>query len=74
MDVPKAFLFANLVTAECTGALDRGQIEFPTDGWPVHLTTITTGPGFLGDFVLLLLKTCPLYHEYLFIQYKWLMT
>ena len=27
-----------------------------------HLTTITTGPGFLGDFVLLLLKTCSLYH------------
>ena len=32
------------------------------------LTTITTGPGFLGDFVLLLLKTCSLYHEKLFIQ------
>ena len=34
----------------------------------VHLTTITTGPGFLGIFVLLLLKTCSLYHEKLFIQ------
>ena len=33
-----------------------------------HLTTITTGPGFLWDFVLLLLKTCSLYHEKLFIQ------
>ena len=34
----------------------------------IHLTTITTGPGFLGNFVLLLLKTCSLYHEKLFIQ------
>ena len=34
----------------------------------LHLTTITTGPGFLGNFVLLLLKTCSLYHEKLFIQ------
>ena len=33
-----------------------------------YLTTITTGPGFLGNFVLLLLKTCSLYHEKLFIQ------
>ena len=33
-----------------------------------NLTTITTGPGFLGNFVLLLLKTCSLYHEKLFIQ------
>ena len=35
-------------------------------GW--YLTTITTGPGFLWDFVLLLLKTCSLYHEKLFIK------
>ena len=35
---------------------------------PCHLTTITTKPGFLGKFVLLLLKTCSLYHEKLFIQ------
>ena len=33
-----------------------------------NLTTITTGPGFLGNFVLLLLKTCSLYHEKLFIK------
>ena len=33
-----------------------------------HLTTITVELGFLGDFVLLLLKTCSLYHEKLFIQ------
>ena len=33
-----------------------------------NLTTITTGPGFLGDFVVLLLKTCSLYHEKLFIR------
>ena len=33
-----------------------------------YLTTITTGPGFLGIFVLLLLKTCSLCHEKLFIQ------
>ena len=32
------------------------------------VTTITTGPGFLWDFVLLLLKTCSLYHEKLFIK------
>ena len=32
------------------------------------LTTISTELGFLGDFVLLLLKTCSLYHEKLFIQ------
>ena len=36
--------------------------------WFWHLTTITTEPGFLGNFVLLLLKTCSLYHEKLFIQ------
>ena len=35
---------------------------------PCHLTTITTKPGFLGKFVLLLLKPCSLYHEKLFIQ------
>ena len=35
-------------------------------GW--YLTTITTGPGFLGKFVRLSLKTCSLYHEKLFIQ------
>ena len=34
----------------------------------LDLTTITTGPGFLWDFVLLLLKTCSLYHEKLFIK------
>ena len=34
----------------------------------VHLTTITVGPGFLGNFVLLLLKNCSLYHEKPFIQ------
>ena len=28
-----------------------------------HLTTITVELGFLGKFVLLLLKTCSLYHE-----------
>ena len=33
-----------------------------------HLTTITTGPGFLWEFVRLSLKTCSLYHEKLFIQ------
>ena len=33
-----------------------------------NLTTITTGPGFLGKFVRLSLKTCSLYHEKLFIQ------
>ena len=33
-----------------------------------YLTTITTGPGFLGNFVRLSLKTCSLYHEKLFIQ------
>ena len=33
-----------------------------------YLTTITTRPGFLGNFVLLLLKTCSLYHEKLFIH------
>ena len=33
-----------------------------------YLTTITVELGFLGDFVLLLLKTCSLYHEKLFIQ------
>ena len=33
-----------------------------------YLTTITVKLGFLGDFVLLLLKTCSLYHEKLFIQ------
>ena len=33
-----------------------------------NLTTITTGPGFLGKFVLLLFKTCSLFHEKLFIQ------
>ena len=33
-----------------------------------NLTTITTGPGFLGNFVLLLFKTCSSYHEKLFIQ------
>ena len=33
-----------------------------------YLTTITTGPEFLGKFVLLLLKTCSLFHEKLFIQ------
>ena len=33
-----------------------------------NLTTITVELGFLGDFVLLLLKTCSLYHEKLFIQ------
>ena len=32
------------------------------------MTTITLELGFLGDFVLLLLKTCSLYHEKLFIQ------
>ena len=32
-----------------------------------HLTTITVELGFLGDLVLLL-KTCSLYHEKLFIQ------
>ena len=35
-----------------------------------YLTTITTGLGFLGDFVLLLLKTF-IMKNYL---YKWLMT
>ena len=39
-----------------------------TAGHFPYLTTITTGPGFLGDIVLLLLKTCSLYHEKLFIQ------
>ena len=35
----------------------------------VYLTTITVKLGFLVDFVrLLLLKTCSLYHEKLFIQ------
>ena len=33
-----------------------------------NLTTITVELGFLGDFVLLFLKTCSLYHEKLFIQ------
>ena len=33
-----------------------------------YLTTISTELGFLGDFVLLLLKTCSLYHEKRFIQ------
>ena len=33
-----------------------------------YLTTITTGPGFLWEFVRLSLKTCSLYHEKLFIQ------
>ena len=33
-----------------------------------HLTTITVELGFLWDFVLILLKTCSLYHEKLFIQ------
>ena len=33
-----------------------------------HLTTITTEPRFLWDFVRLSLKTCSLYHEKLFIQ------
>ena len=33
-----------------------------------NLTTITTGPGFLWDFVRLSLKTCSFYHEKLFIQ------
>ena len=33
-----------------------------------NLTTISTELGFLGDFALLLLKTCLLYHEKLFIQ------
>ena len=35
---------------------------------PHYLTTISTELGFLGNFVLLLLKTCSLYHEKLFIQ------
>ena len=34
----------------------------------LNLTTITTGPGFLWEFVRLSLKTCSLYHENLFIQ------
>ena len=33
-----------------------------------YLTTISVELGFLWDFVLLLLKTCSLYHEKLFIQ------
>ena len=33
-----------------------------------NLTTITVELGFLWNFVLLLLKTCSLYHEKLFIQ------
>ena len=33
-----------------------------------NLTTISTELGFLGKFVRLLLKTCSLYHEKLFIQ------
>ena len=33
-----------------------------------NLTTISTELGFLGNFVLLLLKTCSLYHEKLFIR------
>ena len=33
-----------------------------------YLTTITTGPGFLVNFVLLLLKTSSLYHEKLFMH------
>ena len=33
-----------------------------------NLTTITVELGFLGDFVLLLLKTCSLYHKKVFIQ------
>ena len=33
-----------------------------------NLTTITVELGFLWDFVLLLLKTCSLCHEKLFIQ------
>ena len=37
-------------------------------GVSLNLTTIAIGSGFLGDFVLLLLKTCSLYHEKLFIQ------
>ena len=40
--------------------------NFPAESF--YLTTITTGPGFLWDFVLLLLKTCSLYHEKLFIK------
>ena len=46
------------------------RIEDFRKAWhpPDNLTTITTGPGFLGNFVLLLLKTCSLYHEKLFIQ------
>ena len=36
--------------------------------YTANLTTITTGPGFLWDFVRLSLKTCSFYHEKLFIQ------
>ena len=34
----------------------------------IYLTTITTGPGFLCEFVRLSLKTCSVYHEKLSIQ------
>ena len=34
----------------------------------INLTTITTGPGFLWEFVRLSLKACSLYHEKLFIK------
>ena len=43
-------------------------IDYASTQWNCHLTTITTGPGFLGNFVRLSLKTCSRYHEKLFIQ------